>query len=67
MSTSPALFENVMCPRNVTSALNCSFIAPPVSSRCYSSFSAAGVHCIQGRQLTLSEYVNSVSKITVSP
>ena len=49
MNTSPALYENVICPRNATSALNCSFTAPPVSSRCFNGFSAAGVRCIQGR------------------
>ena len=47
--TSQPALENVMCPSNATSASNCSFVSPPISSRCYGNFSAAGVQCIQGR------------------
>ena len=47
-ATVPAGLDNVMCPSNATSALNCSFNIPPVSPQCYGNFSAAGVRCIQG-------------------
>ena len=48
MATAPPGLDNVMCPSNATSALNCSFNIPPVSPQCYSNFSAAGVRCVQG-------------------
>ena len=44
-STSPPAFENVMCPSNATSALDCS-LSPPTSPRCFMNSSAAGVQCI---------------------
>ena len=46
--TAPIGVENVMCSSNATSAAECLAVAPPESSRCYGSFSAAGVRCIQG-------------------
>ena len=42
---SPPAFENVMCPSNATSALDCS-LSPPISPRCFMNSSAAGVQCI---------------------
>ena len=47
-ATAPPGLDNVMCPSNATSALNCSFNIPPISPQCYSNFSAAGVRCIEG-------------------
>ena len=48
IATAPPGLDSVMCPSNATSALNCSFSIPPISSQCYDNFSAAGVRCIQG-------------------
>ena len=47
-TTAPPGLDNVMCPSNASSALDCSFNSPPVSPQCYGNFSAAGVRCIQG-------------------
>ena len=48
IATAPTGLENLMCPSDATSALNCTFVSPLVSSRCYNNLSAAGVRCIQG-------------------
>ena len=51
MATAPPGLDGVMCPSNATSALNCSFNIPPMSTQCYGNFSAAGVRCIQGMHI----------------
>ena len=51
MATAPPGLDDVMCPSNATSALNCSFNIPPMSPQCYGNFSAAGVRCIQGMHI----------------
>ena len=48
IATSPVGVENVMCPDNVTSAANCSFVSPPQSLQCAGFSNAAGVRCVQG-------------------
>ena len=52
-STSPPAFDNVMCPSNATSALDCSSVSPPTSPRCFKDGSAAGVKCIQGMYVVI--------------
>ena len=47
-ATAPIGIENAECPSNAVSALQCSGDIPPHSPRCFSNFSAAGVHCTQG-------------------
>ena len=47
-TTAPIGIENVVCPSNVTSVSQCGADSPPVTSRCFGSFSAAGVRCVQG-------------------
>ena len=47
-ATAPIGVENAECPSNAVNASQCSGDIPPRSPQCFSNFSAAGVHCIQG-------------------
>jgi hypothetical protein len=44
----PIIAENVVCLGSETNASQCNYTSPVVSSRCFGSFSAAGVRCTQG-------------------